>query len=548
MAGFIVSYLMFGYISDRFGRWNSLMLGAFIEISSGFGCAFASSITQFMIFRFLLGLGNAGRSSSSYLIMIEWTGVRWRMHISTLGTLGWILGYCTMPWLGLFFLHFRHMQLFVCFYETVFLIWLLGLPESPRWLLTHRRFREARDVLFMAAKFNGLILKKIDQNIKPRDILTTSPSSGYLIQEECSLSSSQSSDSSQCITATNDSAICHETKANGDLTRNLQVIMATEAVDAERMDVKSCEIKQRRNSLAHASVDDVPPDMVPGKRSAYGFLMALCGPCTSWFCGEGQAKEIKPYTVEEFESRFKRLITITEAKEFTKNEDRLSILDLFKWRNLRKYTFILAAAWAINSFIYYGIALRVGDFGSKNLFVAFTFAGATELPSIAFSMVAMKLLPRRTTNVVMFSTILLLCALQVPLRYYDCQWLQVVTMMLAKLFNSCSFTCILYQTMELFPTSIRQTAYSSCSLAGRIGSILAPFIKELSQLTNNLVPPIIYAFLSILEIISIRYLPETQGADLPDTLLEAEKFKGTDKVRRENSIEIAERGEMDKSK
>lgn len=454
MAGFIVSYLVFGYISDRFGRWNSLVLGALIEILSGFGCAFAGSAGSFLAFRFLLGLGNAGRSSSSYLIMIEWTGQAWRMHISTLGSLGWVIGYCAMPWIVLFFLHFRHMQLFVCFYEFIFLLWLLRLPESPRWLLTHHRFGEAYEVLLNAAKFNGLII-----NDKQGGPASERPPAG---------------------------------------------------------------LAGLAGSLSRPS---------PSGREADGQEAAasLSGHSDS------EHSSLRPYTMEEFDLKFARLSGTISQKEFLKNEDRLSILDLFRWPNLRRYMFILAFAWAINSFIYYGIALRVGDFGAKNLFVSFTFAGATELPSIAFTMACMKFLPRRTTNIFLFSVIFLLCALQVPLKYYDLPWLQQITMMLAKLFNSCSFTCILYQTMELFPTSIRQTAYSSCSLAGRVGSILAPFIKELSQVTNALVPPIIYAVLSILEIFYIRYLPETQGSDLPDTLLEAESFKGTNRPAASNS-------------
>lgn len=468
MGGFIVSFLVFGYISDRFGRWNSLVLGALIEILSGLGCVFANSIGSFMVFRFLLGLGNAGRSSSSYLIMIEWTGQAWRMHISTLGSLGWAFGYCFMPWIVLFFLHFRHMQLFVCFYEFIFLLWLLRLPESPRWLLTHHRFTEAYEVLLNAARFNKLII----ENNKPAPAeLAPAP----------------------VPPATNGNRLGQ--------------------AEAPSLAQDKFEFKLAKD-LDGSAGSKVLPETTSSNGSDF----------------DNDQKSLRPYTLEEFDFKFGRLCETISRKQFAKNEDRLSILDLFRWPNLRKYTLILAFAWACNSFIYYGIVLRVGDLGGKNLFVSFTFAGATELPSIAFTIICMKFLPRKTTNIFLFSMICLLCALQVPLKLYDLPWLQQIAMMLAKLFNTCSFTCILYQTMELFPTSIRQTAYSSCSLAGRIGSILAPFIKELSQVTNNLVPPVIYALLTIFEIFAIRHLPETQGTDLPDTLLEAESFKGTDKL------------------
>lgn len=461
MSGFIVSFLVFGYISDRFGRWKSLLFGALIEVLSGFGCAFATSVTSFMIFRFLLGLGNAGRSSSSYLIMIEWAGPKWRMHISTLGSLGWVIGYCAMPWITLYFLNFRHMQLFVCFYELLFIFWLLRLPESPRWLLTHKKFNEAYDVLLMAAKFNGLIE---DETKKPI------------------VNSNVTIDNNQQQTNNN----------NNKIKLNFMKNKLFSDIEIEK--------ENDRILVNNASIDDNNSK-------------------------KEKIKLLSPYSLEEFNLKFKHLINTIDAKDFTKNEDNLSIIDLFKWHNLRKYAIILFFVWASNSFIYYGIVLRVGDFGGKNLFKTFTIAGITELPSIAFTMLCMKFMPRKATNLFIFITTGLLCALQLPLKYYEYQWLQQGTMLLAKLFNSCSFTVILYQTMELFPTSIRQTAYSSCSLAGRVGSILAPFIKELAQSTNDSVPPVIYASLSAIAAFLIIDLPETKGSDLPDTLLEAERIE-----------------------
>lgn len=440
MSGFILSYIMFGYLSDRFGRWKSLLIGATVEILAGFGCSLSTSIYMFLMFRFLLGFGNAGRSSSSYLIMIEWVGPKWRMLVSTMGALGWVIGYCAMPWITMHFLHFRHMQLFVCFYEMVMMIWLLRLPESPRWLLTHKQFDKAYKVLLMAAKFNGLI--------KPESAT--------------------------------------EVTTNTD---KLQTVLTSKLV----------------------------------------------------FTADEPAKEsgLKPYTLREFDIKFKNLVKGIETKEFSKNEDNLSILDLFKWPNLRRYALTLFFIWASNSFIYYGIVLNVGDFGGKNLFLAFTISGLTELPSIAFTIICMELLPRRTTNVFISSIVGLLCAILIPLRYYDYRGLQQVTMMFAKLFNSCAFTVVLYQTMELFPTSIRQTAYSSCSLAGRVGSILAPFIKLLIHATNENVAPALYIVLSIVTGLLASQLPETKGSDLSDTLLEAEKFKGLDERPKRSKRESA---------
>lgn len=456
MSGFIVSFLMFGYLSDRFGRWRSLLLGATMEVLSGFGCALSNSVTMFMVFKFLQGLGSAGRTSSSFLHLIEWVGTKWRMHASIMGSLGWVGGYCVMPWISAYFLHFRHMQLFICFYEIVFVLWLLCLPESPRWLLIHKRFDESYEVLLRAAKFNGLIRE--DEQM---------PMTGRT--------------SNQQVDKLNAAAAAHELARINPVETNFN------------------------------------PDNGGLKNSS----------------PSGEYAPLQPYTIIEYNEKFQRLVHAVRSKEFTRNENKLSFIDLFKWKNLRKYTLILCLVYGCNSFIYYGFALSVGDFGGSNLFIAFTIAGLAEIPGMAFAIICMKILPRKTANLLIFVTTGLLCALQPPLKYYNQQWLQQATMMIAKIFNTSSFEVIRYQSMELFPTSIRQSAHSSFCLAGRIGSLLAPFIKELSQVTNSYVPPAIYAFLCFSTALLMRVIPETKGSDLSDTLLEAENFRGT--VKRQKS-------------
>uniref|UniRef100_A0A6G1S9I1 Solute carrier family 22 member 6 n=1 Tax=Aceria tosichella TaxID=561515 RepID=A0A6G1S9I1_9ACAR len=555
MAGFIVSFLVFGYISDRFGRWRSLLLGALIEIFSGFGCAFSRSVGQFMLFRFLLGIGCAGRSSSSYLTMIEWTGQSWRVYISTLGSLGWVVSYCAMPWIAMYFLHFRHLQLLVCFYELTLVAWLLTLPESPRWLLTHKRFDDAYQALLKAAKFNGLIKpgggtpgssSNSSSNKSSNESLAELQKSASLLKPASGVMVAlrKFDPSGNPIQAAADGGSFARKRLNSISMVSAQKISL--AIGQHRSN-ESHHINNHNNNqeqqsnkptqqsltplAAHESTIILAPDTEVATHVEVPLGGSVAGSANaSGQHGDGapaKGDQLQPYTMEEFDRKFAQLAEAVSQKEFSKNEDRLSFVDLFRWKNLRSYTLILAFIWGCNSFIYYGIALRVGDFGGKNLFVSFSLAGATELPGILFTLVFMKLLPRKTTNILMFSAIFLICALQAPLKYYELGWLQQTSMILAKLFNSCSFICILYQTMELFPTSIRQTAYSSCSLASRIGSILAPFIKELSQMTNTLVPPVMFAVLSLMEIVLMRRLPETKGSDLPDTLLEAEKFKGT---------------------
>ncbi|KAG9511371.1 Solute carrier family 22 member 1 [Fragariocoptes setiger] len=382
MASFILAYLIFGPLSDRYGRFPCLLMGATLEVLAGLGCALSTSVTMFIVFRFVLGFGCAGRSSASYLIMIEWVGRKYRMHVSAMGSLGWIVGYCLMPWLVKYFMHFRHLQLLVCAYEFVIIAWLLTIPESPRWLLTHNQLDKARRVLLKAAQTNQ-------------------------------------------------------------------------------------------------------------------------------------------YALDTFELKFMQFEQTISAKKFAKNEHKPTMIDLFRWPNLRTYTMILFFVWACDSFIYYGIALRMSQFG-RNLFVNFTLAGLTELPATFFAILCMKFMPRRTTNLIIFITTGTCCALMVPVKYYNLYVGLTLLAMMNKMLISIAFISVLYQTIEIFPTTMRQTASSACSLAGRIGSTTAPFIKEMASATNEFVPPLIYATMAFVCAGAIMTLPETRGIELPDTMEEAE--------------------------
>lgn len=491
MSGFVLAFAVFGLLSDRYGRWKTLFSGACIEVASGLGCASAKSMHVFLMFRFLMGLGCAARSSTAYMVMIECVGPRWRMTVSTLGTLGWIVGYCTMPWFQLYFVHFRRTQMFVCFYEFIFILLMYWLPESPRWLLTQRKFDQAYHALFKMAKFNGLIIEDDDCNSNSNNNNNQNSWHGLNVFDKQASKSHHTTDAWP-LTNLKDINVHPKDLSNNKNSSNSKSGSVGFVNEPKQTDP---------NILAPIEVDYVN--------------------CFRMF-----KQHFEPYTRNQFDIKFATLVDHMNKKEYKPNENRLSLIDLFKMKNLRKYSIILYISWMSNSFIYYGLALGVGEFGGgKNLFVDFTIAGLIEIPSCVFTIFFMKTMPRRATSIFIYSTTGTLCALLYLFRQFHISAPQLALAMLAKLFITCAFNVLLYQTIELYPTSLRQTAYSSCSLAGRLGSISAPFSKDLGRLTNEQVPFILNILLVWNSAFMAFWLPETKGIDMPDTLLEAEKIK-----------------------
>ena len=57
--------------------------------------------------------------------------------------------------------------------------------------------------------------------------------------------------------------------------------------------------------------------------------------------------------------------------------------------------------------------------------------------------------------------------------------IRVTLAMLGKFAITSSFRVIYLCAAEIFPTTLRQIGVGSCSVGARIGSVIAPFVKEL---------------------------------------------------------------------
>ena len=66
----------------------------------------------------------------------------------------------------------------------------------------------------------------------------------------------------------------------------------------------------------------------------------------------------------------------------------------------------------------------------------------------------------------------------------DYNWLIISMAVFGKLGVSANWNFLYMLTSEVYPTSLRGTALTSCSTLGRIGGILAPFISHLLKSTN----------------------------------------------------------------
>lgn len=68
MAGMVISSLISGHFSDKYGRLPVLWTAVILELLGGLSCAFSFSIYQYMISRFILAIGAYGRYLSGFML------------------------------------------------------------------------------------------------------------------------------------------------------------------------------------------------------------------------------------------------------------------------------------------------------------------------------------------------------------------------------------------------------------------------------------------------------------------------------------------------
>ncbi|MDR5758248.1 MFS transporter [Caballeronia sp. LZ035] len=156
IAGAVLGALGFGWLTDRLGRRKLFFITLFLYAAATAATAFSWNLASFVLFRFLTGAGIGGEYTAINSTIQEFTPARLRgwtdlaingtfwigAGIGAAGSLvlldpgllppdwGWRACFLIGAVLGLTILFMR-----------------MWVPESPRWLITHNRADEAKQVV-----------------------------------------------------------------------------------------------------------------------------------------------------------------------------------------------------------------------------------------------------------------------------------------------------------------------------------------------------------------------------------------------------------------
>ena len=170
LAGCVLGVMLAGPISDRFGRRNMLILAAVMFLVSAIGTAVPKTLTMFVIFRFIGGVGVGAASMTSPMYIAEVSPARIRGRMVSVNQFAIITGMLVVYFVNYFITRYgqaadqaagvaaategwnvlygwRWMFGSESLPALALLVLLFFVPESPRWLTEKGHADKARHIL-----------------------------------------------------------------------------------------------------------------------------------------------------------------------------------------------------------------------------------------------------------------------------------------------------------------------------------------------------------------------------------------------------------------
>lgn len=137
----------------RSGRRYALFAACLLQLISGLIAPFCLNYWTFMIIRFFIGMSTAGTMLTSFILMMEVTGINKRELVSCLAAMPLPVGELLMPLVAYYMRAWNEFSLAIAIPNFIFLTFVFTVPESPKWLISKGRLQEASLVMEKAAKW-----------------------------------------------------------------------------------------------------------------------------------------------------------------------------------------------------------------------------------------------------------------------------------------------------------------------------------------------------------------------------------------------------------
>ncbi|XP_007233987.2 solute carrier family 22 member 4 [Astyanax mexicanus] len=153
--GYLLGSLVSGQLSDRFGRKKVLFASLALESVIIFAQSFSQSWLVFCILYFFVGAFQISLYITAFVLGTEVLSTSLRVLFTTLGAfLHYCVGYMVLPWIAFVIRDWRTLLRVLSVLTVVYIPLWWFIPESPRWLISQGRVKEAEAIIKDAAKKN----------------------------------------------------------------------------------------------------------------------------------------------------------------------------------------------------------------------------------------------------------------------------------------------------------------------------------------------------------------------------------------------------------
>ncbi|XP_046323548.1 organic cation/carnitine transporter 2 isoform X3 [Marmota monax] len=409
------------------------------------------------------GMGQISNYVAAFVLGTEILGKSIRIIFSTLGVcIFYAFGFMVLPLFAYFIRDWRMLLLALTVPGVLCAALWWFIPESPRWLISQGRYKEAEVIIRKAAKINGIVAPStIFDPSELQDLRSKKQQSHRILDlfrtRNIRIVTIMSIILWLTIAVGYFGLSLDAPNLHGDIYENC-FLSAVVEVPAYVLAWLLLQHVPQRSSMATAL-----------------YQPALGSPS---FCSLG----------------------CTMSHPFPRNGPRLTI--------------------AVG---YFGLSLDTPNLHG-DIYLNCFLSAVVEVPAYVLAWLLLQHVPRRysmATALFLGGSVLLFVQLVPPDLYY----LATVLVMIGKFGITSAFSMVYVYTAELYPTVVRNMGVGVSSTASRLGSILSPYFVYLGAY-DRFLPYILMGSLTILTAILTLFFPESFGSPLPDTIDQMLRVKG----------------------
>nr|CAB3266142.1 solute carrier family 22 member 15-like [Phallusia mammillata] len=168
-VGFLIGVVIFGQLSDRFGRRVVMLAGFHMLVPVSLMSGYSFSWQSFAATRFGVGFLSGGASLVQFIYTQEMIGRKWWAYTGLVVSATFAVGIVLTSVTAFYITPWRLLTKTIAYLQIIPTLCIWTLCESPRWLYSKGRLVETEMLLVKVAKRNGLkdpvvsLRKKVDK-------------------------------------------------------------------------------------------------------------------------------------------------------------------------------------------------------------------------------------------------------------------------------------------------------------------------------------------------------------------------------------------------